>query len=208
MMIALLIAAAEPMTAIDAERAFITDAHTIGQWDAFRKWSADDAIIFGPQPENAHEALKGAPNPPVAIFWWPGRSYVSCDGTLAVNTGPWVRQAGKQTGFFTTVWRQKDGEWRWVYDGGGDGNTVRAEGGDIKPVTASCEGSKTPPATYGVPADFVAPLKSGGGVSADGTLAWNWTVDARGARQFVTQQWNGRDWSVVIHDQIPAPPAP
>jgi hypothetical protein len=206
MILALMLAAAEPMTAIDAERAFITDAHTIGQWEAFRKWSADEAVIFAPQPENAHEALKDAKNPPVAIFWWPGRSFVSCDGTLAVNTGPWVRQAGKRTGFFTTVWRKKDGEWRWIYDGGGDSETVRPEGGDIKPTVGACAPL---PTKYAVPdpvEGFVAPFKTGSGSSADRTLVWHYRVDARGARQFVAQQWTGKDWAIVIHDNIPAPP--
>lgn len=208
MMLAMLLVAAEPASAIDAERAFVTDAHTIGQWEAFRKWSADEAIIFTPQPENAHAALRDAKNPPVAIFWWPGKSFTSCDGTLAVNTGPWVRQAGKRTGFFTTVWRRKDGEWRWVYDGGGDSSTVRSEGGDIKPVAASCDGAKYDPGLYGAPADFVAPLQTGGGISDDRTLAWSWVVDARGARQFLTQQWTGKAWAIVVQDNVPAPPAP
>lgn len=200
--------AAAPANAIEAERAFVTDAHTIGQWVAFTKWSTPDALVFGPQPENAHAALKGLPEPKVPIFWWPGRSYASCDGTLAVNTGPWVRQAGKKTGFFTTVWRQADGQWRWVYDGGGDTPTVRAEGGEIQPIVAACDAERLAPPAYGHPADFVAPVKTGGGLSADSTLAWSWVVDARGARQFVAQQRTRDGWSIVIHDLVPAPPAP
>ena len=41
MILALLIVAAEPQTAIDAERAFAADAQKLGQWTAFRKWAAD-----------------------------------------------------------------------------------------------------------------------------------------------------------------------
>ena len=55
---ALLLAAAEPaMTAVDAERAFVADAQKLGQWTAFRKWSAPDAIMFVPRQVNAHVFL-------------------------------------------------------------------------------------------------------------------------------------------------------
>jgi hypothetical protein len=196
-----------PVTAIDAERAFVTDAHTTGQWAAFRKWSTEDAVWFAPQPENVHAALKDAPEPKVAIFWWPGQSFVSCDGNLAVNTGPWVRQAGKKVGFFTTVWRKKDGEWRWVYDGGGDLETPRAEGGDIKPTTGSCSSRPTRAPVPEPIEGFVAPFKTGSGASADGTLSWHYRVDARGARHFIALLWDGSGWRTVIDDRVPAPPA-
>jgi hypothetical protein len=196
-----------PVTAIDAERAFIADAHTTGQWAAFRKWSTDDAVIFDPQPVNAHAALKDAPEPKIAIFWWPGNSYVSCDGNLAVNTGPWVRGGGKRVGFFTTVWRKKDGEWRWIYDGGGDLDLPRPEGGDIKPIPASCTSRPTKAAVPEPIEGFVAPYKTGSGLSADGTLAWHYRVDARGARHFVAQLWASNGWQTVIDDRVPAPPA-
>jgi hypothetical protein len=192
-----------PVTAIDAERAFIADAHTIGQWVAFRKWSSEDAVLFGPQPENAHAALKDAPEPKVAIFWWPGQSFVSCDGNLAVNTGPWVRGGGKKVGFFTTVWRRKDGEWRWIYDGGGDLDTPRAEGGDIKPVVATCPRLPVPPPPqHEMPAD----VKWQTGSSKDGTLNWFWAVSPDGSRTFTTMIWDGRQHKVVIADKIAAPP--
>jgi len=197
-----------PVTAIDAERAFIADAHTTGQWAAFRKWSTDDAVIFDPQPANTHAALTGAPEPKVAIFWWPGASFVSCDGNLAVNTGPWVRAGGKRVGFFTTVWRKKDGEWRWIYDGGGDLDLPRAEGGDIKPTLASCTTRPTKAAVPEPIEGLVAPFKTGSGASADGTLAWHYRVDARGTRHFITQLWGSDGWQTVIDDRIPAPTAP
>ena len=213
MILALLIAAqaatasapAAPVTAIDAERAFIADAHTIGQWAAFRKWSTDEAVVFDPQPVNAHASLKDLPEPKVAIFWWPGKSFVSCDGNLAVNTGPWVRGAGKRIGYFTTVWRKKDGEWRWTYDAGGDLEEPRAEGGDIKPTLASCSGKPTKAAVPEAIEGFSPPYKTNGGASADGTLAWHYRVDARGARHFVAQLWGADGWQTVVDDREPAP---
>lgn len=199
---ALLLAAAAP-TALDAERAFIADAQKLGQWTAFRKYATDDALLFIPQPTNAQSFLKDRKDPPVSVFWWPGRSYVSCDGNTAVNTGPWVREWGKSVGYFTTVWqRQADGNWKWIYDGGDALKTARAEGGDIKPVVATCQRptAKRP---------LIIGFKDGtmkGGQSEDGTLVWDWAVNSKnGARSFRAHIWNGSNWQTVIQDFIEAP---
>lgn len=203
-MIALLLAAAEPMTAIDAERAFAAEAQKLGQWTAFRNWSTDDAKMFVPQPVNAHEFLKDKADPPSSVIWWPGRSYVSCDGSYAVNTGPWLRGWGKSIGYFTTVWqRQADGSWKWIYDGGDGLEALRAEGGDIKPQQATCPKSPLPPAPQReVPAD----VTWGGGSSKDGTLNWTWTVKPDGSRNFLVTLWDGKTHLAVIDDRTAAPP--
>jgi hypothetical protein len=201
MILALLLAAAEPpMTAIDAERAFVADAQKLGQWTAFRKYAADDAVMFVPQQVNAQAFLKDRKDPPASVYWWPGKSFVSCDGSYAVNTGPWVRQYGKAVGYFTTVWkRQPDGSWKWIYDGGDGLDTARAEGGDIKPSVAGCGGVRkgfiaTPP-TY---------EKVGGGQSDDRTLIWRWSVSAAGALVFEVWLWNGGTYDKVLTDDIKA----
>ena len=191
---ALLLAAAEPsMTAIDAERAFAADAQKLGQWTAFRNWAAPEAVMFVPQQVNAQEFLKDRADPLVSVFWWPGRSYVSCDGSYAVNTGPWVRQWGKAVGYFTTVWmRQPDGGWKWIYDGGDSLDTARGEGGEIEPRKASCVGK---PAAM---PDVVH--------SEDGTLAWTNIIEPNGQRTFVAWIWDGERFEKVISDQFAAPP--
>jgi hypothetical protein len=202
-MIALILAAAaaQQLTPIDAERAFAEDAHKLGQWTAFRKWSTDDAVMFVPQQVNAHEFLKDRKDPPVSVFWWPGRSYVSCDGTYAVNTGPWVRQWGKSVGYFTTVWqRQADGGWKWTYDGGDALGTLRPEGGDVRQVTASCDG--TPATAADAPASDGT--SSGSGASPDGTLRWSWIVMPDGSRAFRAFLWNGGSYDEVISDTVAA----
>jgi hypothetical protein len=193
MILALLLAAAEPpMTAIDAERAFVADAQKLGQWTAFRKYAADDAVMYVPQRVNAQEFLKDLKDPPASVFWWPGKSFVSCDGSYAVNTGPWVRQYGKAVGYFTTVWkRQPDGSWKWIYDGGDGLATARAEGGDIKPTPASCEGKPA-----GLPSASKSP---------DGSLAWTIEVGAAGQRSFRAFVWNGKEYQGVVEDVV-APP--
>ena len=203
MIAALLLAAAAPTTAIDAERAFAADAQKLGQWAAFRKWATDDALMFTPQPIRAHEFLKDRKEPPVAVFWWPGRSYVSCDGSYAINTGPWVREWGKSVGYFTTVWkRQPDGGWKWIYDAGDALEAPRAEGGDIRPQRAAC-GSRLPPA----PVPEVDPdVKIGSGESPDGTLRWNWSVGPDGSRSFRASLLTGEGAQRVIDDQVAAAP--
>ena len=200
---ALAAAAAAAMTAIDAERAFAEDAHKLGQWAAFRKWSTDDALMFVPQPVNAHEFLKDRKEPPVAVFWWPGRSYVSCDGTYAINTGPWVRQWGKSVGYFTTIWqRQADGSWKWTYDAGDELESPRAEGGDVKQTKAACSGTPSTPAE--APASDGARL--GSGSSPDGTLRWSWIVLPDGSRAFRAFVWDGASYDEVVSDSVAAAP--
>ena len=76
------------ITAIDAERAFARDAQKKGQWTASRAYADPDAVMFTPQAIWARDFLKGRRNPQAALNWSPSASYVSCDGRMAVNTGP------------------------------------------------------------------------------------------------------------------------
>ena len=195
----MLLATPDPETAIEAERAFNRAAQTEGQWTAFRKYSTPDAVLFTPQPAKAHEVLPQK-DPSITVQWWPAESYVSCDGTVAVNTGPWVRP--KANGYFTTVWvRQTDGDFKWVYDGGDQLATPRALPEKPKVRTASC--SPMPPAIVEV---ATPGGKVGRGSSPDGTLRWFWSVDANGARHFVANLWDGKQFQPVLENQIAAPP--
>ncbi|WP_309603450.1 hypothetical protein [Sphingomonas sp.] len=189
----LVVAAPAPMTAIDAERAFAADAQKIGQWTAFRKYAADDAAMFVPERVNAQAWLKDRADPPTSVYWWPGRSYVSCDGTVAVNTGPWVRGYGKAVGYFTTIWtRQADGSWKWIYDAGEPEKFARGEGGDISPFIASCKGK---------PSGVILAKSQH---SKDQSLAWLINVGPRGQRRLLIYQWNGARYQMVIEDKVAA----
>jgi hypothetical protein len=211
MIVALLLAAAAPaatspakQTAIDAERAFVADAQTKGQWTAFRAWSTPNALMFTPQPVKAHEFLNGRSDPPTAVFWWPGASFVSCDGDTAVNTGPWVREWGKSVGYFTTVWqRQGDRSWKWIYDGGDELDKARGQGGDIEPRRATCPNFPVPTAPR---VETSANAKRGGGASRDRTLNWQWSVDPDGSRIFLATLWDGKQHRTVVEDRVAAPP--
>jgi hypothetical protein len=195
----MLLAAPEPETAVDAERAFNRAAQTQGQWAAFRQFMTDDAVIFTPQPVKAKDALP-TQEPKIAVQWWPAESYVSCDGTMAVNTGPWVRPKG--VGYFTTVWvRQADGHFKWVYDGGDALTTARALPEKPRIHRASCRG-KARGMSYFVTLPFD---KNGYGKSDDQTLRWSWSVDSAGARSFMVELWEGTRYRVVVDQAIAAP---
>ena len=174
------------MSPIDAERAFAADAKAIGQWTAFRKWSTDDAVMFTPQPTNAHEFLKDRKDPPEAIDWWPTASYVSCDGSLAVNTGGWKRPDGS-VGYFTTIWqRQPNGAWKWIVDAGDALTTPRPA--VEKPVVkrAACGWNRFTPLLEMVPPTGYTPPPHADGLSNDGTLSWSWRANANGSYRVLT----------------------
>ncbi|WP_343517946.1 hypothetical protein [Sphingomonas sp.] len=188
---------AQAGTAVEAERDFNRAAQTEGQWTAFRRYATDEAVMFVPGPGNAQAFLKDRKDPPIAVQWWPAESYVSCDGKVAVNTGPWVRPGG--SGYFTTVWvRQADGGWKWIYDGGDELKAPRPLPEQPKVRRASCV-----PATASIPASSEPDRDAGG--SPDGSLRWRWAMAADGSRSFTASLWDGRRFVPVIEDRVAAP---
>ncbi|MBS0331191.1 MAG: nuclear transport factor 2 family protein, partial [Proteobacteria bacterium] len=76
---------------------------------------------------------------------WPTFAGVARSGDLGFTTGPATVNGGKPGIFYFTVWaRQRDGTWKWLYDGGveADGGSAPGEGeapvvlppGDAKPL--------------------------------------------------------------------------
>jgi len=211
MILAVLLAVAAPSTtAIDAEHAFAARAKSVGQWTAFREYAEASAVMFNPQAVWAHDFLDGRKDPPRSIEWWPARSFVSCDGDLAVNTGPWRNAAGA-VGYFTTVWvRQKDGGWKWSVDGGDVLAKPLARPARPQVERGSCRGLDRLRQVYKAetpPTERIAgnpPADAGQGRSADGTLIWSWTVAKDGARHFQARLWNGRAYRTVLDQHIAA----
>ena len=192
---ALILQAAAPQSAIDAERAFNAAAQARGQWTAFREYAAKDAVMFVPEPVNAHTWLRERDNPPKSVEWWPTASYVSCSGKVAVNTGGWIRPNGS-VGYFSTVWvQQPDGSWKWKLDSGAQLKAARPRPANPKVVRAACGGKPE--------------IDMGGCITDDGagciaandqTLQAHWTRSA-GKRTFSAAIWTGRGWKPVIDDE-------
>lgn len=206
-----LVAAASLATAVEAERAFARDAHVEGQWTAFRKWADDAAVMFTPQAVWAHELLEGREDPPAALDWAPADSWVSCDGRTAINRGPWHAAAEGAHGYFTTVWMQADGKWRWTYDGGDHSSEATPLPEKARVRSASCANKSKVPAEYRravVPTKRLAgqaPADAGQGRSADGTLIYQWKVAPDGARHFQAKLWNGRGYRIIVDQNVAAP---
>jgi hypothetical protein len=213
MIVALLFGLAPVTTAIDAELAFAEDAQRIGQWTAFRKYADRDAVMFAPQAVWVRDFLANRKDPPKSVRWAPTHSFVSCDGRTAVNTGPWYSPNGKLQGYFTTVWQRQKVGWRWEYDGGGVYRAGTNPPANIRPqvLRASCRtkapGSPViPPPPLTEKQARTTPEDNGRGESADKTLGWDWKVEKSGARHFRVYQWNGRRYSQVLYNDIPAAP--
>lgn len=211
-------------TAVDAERAFARQAQTHGQWTAFRAFAAPDAVLFGPGPANAHLLLKDSPDPPVAVMWWPGRTWVSCDGGLAINSGPWVRRGGTRTGTFTTVWkRQKGGGWKWLLDHGRDTPKAVAAGETVRVSRPACRNlsrASSAPLTQESAPDLLVQLDDrmpsgkwpnlnaeegdviAAGASQDGSLRWEARSlkGAEGAHMLRAWLWDGSRHRLALYE--------
>ncbi len=192
-------AAPTPSTALDAELAFMRRAQTTKQWQAFREFADDDAVMFVPEPVKAQDWLPRQKEPATSVIWWAADGYSSCDGGYAVNTGPWTIAPIKLDGFFTTVWRKNDAGWKWIYDGGAPTEAPRRAGDKPRAHRASCKGTPTT-----VPAVRWAGGESGEGQSEDRTLSWRWHVAPDGSRMFDAWLWNGKAMVAVVQDRIPA----
>ncbi|MDT8760464.1 hypothetical protein MZO42_17320 [Sphingomonas psychrotolerans] len=194
MLTLLLLQVAAAQTAVDAERAFNAAAQSKGQWTAFREFMTDDAVVFTPQPVRAKETLPEK-NPSIAVQWWPAESYVSCDGSVAVNTGPWVRP--RANGYFTTVWvRQPNGGYKWVYDGGDQLAVPRPLPEKPRVVRASCGGR--PEIDMG---GCLSDTNTGCYAATDHSLQVHWSWMA-GKRSFSVAIWTGHGWKTVLENIV------
>jgi ketosteroid isomerase-like protein len=131
----------DPAAVIGAERAFAARAGVIGIAPSFLEYMTDDAIVFSPDPLLAKAVYSVRPPPKLPkdggtlLNWWPNFAGVSRSGDLAFTTGPATVNGGKPGIFYFTVWsRQKDGGWKWVFDGGVDADGAGAPGPEATPL--------------------------------------------------------------------------
>lgn len=216
MIAALILAAAQPMSAIDAERAFAADAQKIGQWTAFAKWSAPGAVMFVPKLVSARTWLSGRKDPPKSVTWQPAESYQSCDGKTAINVGPWQRADGS-FGYFTTVWQYEDAlvdghRWMWVYDGGDSLTTPMPAAKQPNIHRASCSAIPAKvdnPGSWAIstlpPPDSRDPTEAAEH-ARDRSLHFEYKVDDIGNRHFAAWLWNGRTYQKILDQTVKVAP--
>ncbi len=207
--------AAQPSTIVAAELAFSRAARERGQWTAFREFAAPGALLHGANgPFAIAPWLATQTDPPAAVQWSPRVVVISCDGALAVSKGRFRDPDGK-VGNFVTVWeRQGNGDYRYVFDAGGDDvpqppPKQRQEEGDIivtaldlvQGLIASCPrgGAPIPPP----PALAVgAEGKEGATLSRDGTLRWRWTHKPDGTRMIAADYFYEGRWVTAVEQNL------
>ena len=125
---------ADPAPVLAAERAFAARAAVVGMSPSFLEYMTDDAVIFAPDPILARAFYGAVPvgkapkDGGTLLNWWPNFAGMARSGDLGFTTGP-ATINGKRGLFYVTVWvRQKDGGWKWVYDGGIDADGAAAPG--------------------------------------------------------------------------------
>jgi hypothetical protein len=185
--------AANPSALIAAEIAFNRMAREEGQWTAFRKFAAEEAVMFVPQAVNARQWLKGRADPPSPVVWQPHEVWMSCDGTLGATRGAWQRPDGS-TGYFTTVWqRQKNGDYKWMMDQG-DGLAAPLEAPEL--IAARIADCRSRPADRPTPQWTDGEVRDGEAV--DGSLFWQVRVRPDGRRHVAIGFWDGSRWHSAV----------
>jgi len=206
---------ADPGVVVATELAFARMAKDKGQWTAFAKYAAKDAVMFVPETVRAQQWLKGRKDPANTVAWEPYQVWSSCDGTVAVTKGPWTRPNGT-VGYFTTIWqRQEDGEYRWVLDQGDQLETALAEPELVQADIADCPqlrlGGLPPRGKDGKPLKRgkypVAAMAADGlsGTSLDGTLSWRAAVAPDRARELHVLLRKGEAMKEVLTSLVAAP---
>jgi ketosteroid isomerase-like protein len=94
-------------------------------FSAFGTFVSSEAVFFtGAGPLRGKQAVLDHWKPyydkgPAPFSWAPEKVEVLASGALALSTGPVYDAAGKQTGTFTSIWRQDaPGVWHIVFDKG------------------------------------------------------------------------------------------
>lgn len=130
---------AQPGEVAAADIAASLLAQEDGRWKSFKKHGADGAIMFVPQRVDAKQWLKNGDEAAGAISWNPHEIWSSCDGSLAISRGVWEKPDGSK-GWYTSAWeRQKDGEYRWTMELGGENDSVEETPIMIRSHTPGCK---------------------------------------------------------------------
>jgi ketosteroid isomerase-like protein len=120
-------AASAPVSLVQNEYDFAAAVAKQGIRDGFLQYLDKQAIGFDPTPKNAYDTYSAAKPGSSAskLTWYPSWALLGSSGDFGVDTGPWTAtwvkdgKPGKSQGEWLTVWmRNKDGEWKVLFDSG------------------------------------------------------------------------------------------
>lgn len=207
---------ANPSAVIATELALAREAREKGQWTAFRRFAADDAVMFVPEAVDARQWLARRQDPPQPVRRQPHMLWSSCDGSLSVTRGAWQKPDGT-TGYFITVWERRGRpgdkeEHRWVLDQADTLAEPLAEPDIIRTRVADCAPGGLPAAFASAQADRDANadamglgLADGYGESRDRTLVYRYRVAPDRSRVVTVFLRQGDAMEEVLRSEVAAP---
>jgi len=114
---------------VKAEEEFAESAEKDGIKSAYHSYSANNALVFRPNPVNAKTFYANQPNDK-NISWTPSYARVSRSGDWGFTSGGYTIDGTEKTyGQYLSVWRAVNGKWELVMDLGTTHNKP------LKPVT-------------------------------------------------------------------------
>ena len=213
---------AQPSRVVAAESAFELAAVKDGQWTAFRAFAAPGAVLHTESgATDAAAWLSGRSDPEASVRWNVRAVWLSCDGRLALSRGR-LKTPGGMVGTFVTVWeRQRDGEYRWIYDTGAPDDPQPAPAREDEPSedlivvgaletvqghVADCV--RGPDAVKPEPVSLPDGAAAAGGLSPDRTLQWKAIDNGDGTRRVVANILEDGQWRPAMDQAIPGPIVP
>jgi len=107
---------------LKAEQEFAEAVAKNGERSAFNSFSANNALVFRPNPVNAKTYFANEPGTK-DLSWTPDYARVSRSGDWGVTSGAYVVEgASKAYGEYLSVWKAINGKWELVIDIGASHN--------------------------------------------------------------------------------------
>ena len=107
---------------VETEKDFAAYVAKNGANAAYKKFAADDAVVFRPNPINAQKFYATAPDTK-DLTWIPSQARVSRSGEWGFTSGNYTEGGEKKAyGHYLSVWRVDDGKWELILDLGTETN--------------------------------------------------------------------------------------
>ena len=99
---------------VKAETEFAESLAKNGSKTAYTTFSANDGLVFRPNPVNA-KTFYGSQPEATDVVWSPAFAKVSRSGDFGYTTGPFTI-AGKEYGQYLSIWKAVNGKWELALD--------------------------------------------------------------------------------------------